>query len=113
MLKVVLDTNVLISAFLWDGNKAELFRKIEKNKVKFYTSFEIISEMENVIRREKFNELLMKVKINAEEITEKIISLSNLVIGKKLNLNVCRDPKDNKFLECAKLAKADINSKRG
>ena len=63
MLKVVLDTNVLISAFLWDGNKAELFRKIEKNKVKFYTSFEIISEMENVIRREKFNELLMKVKL--------------------------------------------------
>lgn len=108
MLKIVLDTNILISAFLWDGNEAELFREIEKNKVKFYTSFEIINEVENVIRRKKFNELLIKAKISAEEIIEKIISLSNFVIGKKLNLNICRDPKDNKFLECAKLAKADI-----
>lgn len=108
MLKVVLDTNILISAFLWDGNEAELFKEIEKNKVKLYTSFEIINEVENVIHREKFNELLIKAKISAEEIIEKIVSLSNLVIGKKLNLNICRDSKDNKFLECAKLAKADV-----
>ncbi|MBI2176167.1 putative toxin-antitoxin system toxin component, PIN family [Candidatus Woesearchaeota archaeon] len=39
--------------------------------------------------------------------TNTIVSLSHLVIAPKLNIKVCRDEKDNKFLECAENAKAD------
>lgn len=108
MLKLVLDTNVIISAFLWNGNEAELFRKIENKEAEFYSSFEIIKEIEEVFKRSKFRELIIKSGLTVDEIMQKIISLSNIVFGKKLNINVCRDIDDNKFLECAKLARADI-----
>lgn len=29
MLKLVLDTNTIVSAFFWKGNEYELFKKIE------------------------------------------------------------------------------------
>ena len=38
---------------------------------------------------------------------QKIVSLSHLVIAPKLNIKVCRDEKDNKFLECAIASKSD------
>ena len=38
---------------------------------------------------------------------QKIVSLSHLFIAPKLTIKVCRDEKDNKFLECAESAKAD------
>jgi len=108
MLKLVLDANTIISAFLWEGNEAELFRKIENNKAELYSSFEIIKEIEGVLRRPKFNELIAKSGLTINEIIQKIISLSHMVFGKKLKIDVCRDQDDNKILECAKLAGADI-----
>lgn len=108
MLRLVLDTNTIISAFLWEGNEAELFRRIENNKAELYSSFEIVKEIEDVLKRPKFKELIIKSGLTIEEIMQKIISLSHMVFGEKVKINICRDPDDNKFLECAKLAGADI-----
>ena len=108
MLKLVLDANTIISAFLWEGNEAELFRKIENKKAELYSSFEIVKEIEDVLKRAKFKELIIKSGLTIEEIMQKIISLSNMAFGKKLTINACRDWNDNKILECAKLAGADI-----
>jgi predicted nucleic acid-binding protein len=33
MVKLVLDTNVFVSGFLWEGNEAELIRKIERKEI--------------------------------------------------------------------------------
>lgn len=108
MLRLVLDTNIIISAFLWDGNEAELFRKIEDNKAELYSSFEIIKEIEGVLRRPKFSQLIIKSGLTVDEIIQKIISISHMIFGKKAGISACRDPSDNKFLECAKLAGADL-----
>ena len=32
--KLVLDTNTFVSAFFWEGNEAELLRKLEQGKAK-------------------------------------------------------------------------------
>ena len=45
--------------------------------------------------------------LTPDQIMQKIVSLSHLVIAPKLNIKVCRDEKDNKFLECAESAKTD------
>jgi putative PIN family toxin of toxin-antitoxin system len=52
-MRVVLDTNVLISAFLWNGKPAEVIRQVEAGKVKMYLSPEILEEIEGVLEREK------------------------------------------------------------
>ena len=107
LLKLVLDTNTIVSAFFWEGNEAELFRKIEQCKAKLYITIEILKEVEEVIKRPKFNEVMRKTNLTPNQIMQKIVSLSHLVIAPKLGIKVCRDEKDNKFLECAESAKAD------
>jgi uncharacterized protein len=106
-LKLVLDTNSIVSAFFWDGNEAELLRKIEQGKAKSCITSEILKEIENVIKRPKFKEAMIKTILTPDQIMQKIVSLSQLVIAPKLNIKVCRDEKDNKFLECAESAKTD------
>ena len=107
LLKLVLDTNTIVSAFFWEGNEAELFRKIEQGKAELYLTMEILKEIEEVIKRPKFNEVMKKAGLTSDQIMQKIVSLSHVVIALKLNIKVCRDEKDNKFLECAESAKAD------
>ncbi len=107
MLKLVLDTNTLISAFFWDGNEYKLFKKIEERKAVIFITYEILEEVEKVLRRPKFLKVLNLTKQRIDQIIQKIISVSHVIIGSKLKINVCRDPEDNKFLECAELAKAD------
>ena len=107
LLKLVLDTNTIISAFFWEGNEAELFRKIEQGKANLYITREILKEVEEVIKRPKFSEVMRKANLTPDQIMQKIVSLSHLVIAPKLGIKVCRDEKDNKFLECAESAKAD------
>ena len=107
LLKLVLDTNTIVSAFFWEGNEAELFRKIEQGNVDLYITIEILKEVEDVIKRPKFNEVMRKANLTPDQIMQKIVSLSHLVIAPKITVKVCRDEKDNKFLECADSANVD------
>ncbi|MEK6940914.1 MAG: PIN domain-containing protein [Nanoarchaeota archaeon] len=50
LLNLVLDTNTIVSAFFWEGNEAELFRKIEQGKAKLYITIKILKEIEEVIK---------------------------------------------------------------
>ena len=109
MLKLVFDTNTYISGFLWEGNEAELIRHIEHKKATAFISKEILEEIDRVIRRDKFAKILMNSDITPEEILAKIASISVIIIGPKLKENVVKEDKsDNKFIECALNAKADI-----
>lgn len=105
--KLVLDTNTIISAFFWEGNESELFKKIEQGKAELYTTIEILKEIEDVINRPKFNKIMIEANSTSDEIMHKLVSLSHLVIAPKLNIKVCRDEKDDKFIECAVSSKAD------
>ena len=102
MIKLVLDTNVFVSGFLWEGKEAELIRKIEKKEAGNFITPEIMSEIEKVITQDKFKGLLTKAGLTSDEILQKITSLSHIVIGPKLKENVVKvDPTDDKFIECA------------
>ena len=107
MLKVVLDTNTIISAFFWKGNEHDLFKKIEEKKIELYLSKEILDEIDEVLDRPKFKEVIENARLTKDQILNKIISISRLVFGPKLKINACRDPKDNKFLECGVIGKVD------
>lgn len=108
MIKLVLDTNVFVSGFLWEGNESEAIRNIERKEAMNFISPEILSEIEDVINRDKFKDMLAKHNLTADEIIEKIVSLSHIVIGGKLGKNVVKaDPKDDKFIECAINSDAD------
>ncbi|MCH7568189.1 MAG: putative toxin-antitoxin system toxin component, PIN family [Nanoarchaeota archaeon] len=57
MLKIVVDTNVLISAFITQGNEYEILELARLGKIELIISPEILEEFNIVISREKFSYL--------------------------------------------------------
>ena len=90
MLRVVLDTNVLVSAIISDGKPRQLFRKGIKSQFIVLTSDLMLKELARVLRRPKF-------KTSPSEIRRITLALliSAEVVGVKSKLKVVRDdPED-------------------
>ena len=94
---VTFDTNVLLSATLWDGSLSQklLFDLIRQN-VKIYSSKEILFEYKKVLKRD-FN--FSDVEII--KFTNNVLSFVTLVVPKMKITVVKDDPDDNAILECA------------
>jgi len=104
-MKIVLDTNTLISALGWsEGNEGQLMKKCILREVKLVLSASIIEEFKGVIKREKFNFISAEKK---QEFIENLVEISDIVeFDKKVNV-IKDDPNDNKILECALCGKVD------
>lgn len=103
--KVVIDTNVIVSALLFKGDSNKIIALYQERKIIFLISKDILQEYIKVLSYPKFN-------LNQEEIKylikEEILSFTNPV-KVTTNLNIIKDdPDDNKFLECAVAGKADF-----
>jgi uncharacterized protein len=97
MKRVVLDTNVLISATLWQNSNAnKLLRKLIIFDVHIFVSKEILLEYQKVLKRD-FNYPDNKIS----EIILKILSFSNFIEVNRELVVVEEDPDDNKILACA------------
>lgn len=82
-MRIVIDTNILISGVFFGGvprNTAEMINEYE----------EIVEEMINR-KQGHINRSILSPLIKAMEIIEPVT-----------HVEICRDPDDNKFLECAK-----------
>jgi len=75
MHRLVLDTNTYTSGFLWEGNEAKLIRKIESGKASSFISKEILEEIDEVLRRDKFVTILKVANTTADEVLSKIVGL--------------------------------------
>jgi len=101
--KVVLDTNVVVSAHLNpDGLERHVLNLALARRLRLYLSAQILAEYEEVLRREKF-------AIDPAKLGEslRLIRLKAKAIEPKTSLAVTSDPDDNKFLECAEEAGAN------
>lgn len=102
-MKVVFDTNVYISAFISSGSKAEeAYLLALDGQVELYTSVAILTETAKKLRG-KF--LWDDVRIAA---ALKQISRVATVLKPVNRLNILSDAPDNRILECAKEAGADL-----
>lgn len=103
MLKAVFDTNVYISALVFPHSKGEeAYLLAVKGKVKLFTSVAILTELANKLR-EKFN-----WGDNEITLTLKHISKVAAVVKPDIKINILQDKADNKILECAVTAEANI-----
>ena len=85
MLRVVLDTNVLVSALISDGKPRELFRKGIESQFLILTSDPMLKELARVLSRPKF-------KTNQNEILRITLALHNSaeVVRVKTKLKSCQ-----------------------
>lgn len=103
MIRVVLDTNVIVSAHLnEEGLEASLLTLALAGKIELCVSEAILAEYEGVLRRKKFS-------LSPRRITHSLsrIRKASLLVQPSRALYVATDPDDNRFLECVEVAQAD------
>ena len=101
--KVVLDTNVFVSALGWRSASREIFNECIKGKLELFISVEIFDEIKRVLNYPKFK--FSRVEI--DEFLDQILEVGSLVETKFKVEIIKDDPSDNKFLECAIAVGAD------
>jgi putative PIN family toxin of toxin-antitoxin system len=105
-VKVVFDTNVWVSISLQKILNDEFSRV--KQKLTIYVSKDVMLEISKVLLYPKIAGILRKNGIDGKEIL-RAIAASSKIIEPKVKLNVVNeDPADNKILECALAAGAEI-----
>ncbi len=103
--RFVIDTHVIVSALLFRSLVARQCFDKAINNGRLLQSIDTIDELDTVLRREKFNKYVTEV--------ERLQFLGELVAQAKFiqiveTIIVCRDPKDDKFLELAINGNADF-----
>jgi putative PIN family toxin of toxin-antitoxin system len=106
MVKLVVDTNLVVSALLKpQSNPALVISLILRGDCSLCLTKDIMTEYAEVLAREKFQRL-DRPKVN--ELLSKLKKLA-LWIEPKVSLHeVVQDPADNALLECALEAKAEF-----
>ena len=104
-MKIVVDTNVLVSATWWLGNPRELIRKASEGHVRLIVSDEMFAEYFDVVYRKKFFYIDRKSLKEFIPILTKCIEVRNGGPDPKV---IADDPSDDKVLACAKAARADL-----
>jgi len=102
-MKIVCDTNVLVSATLSNGTPRRLLRLIACGEVENAVSLEILAEAKNVLVRPKFG-------FSPEQVTHAIDVFSEIsvLVAPVQPVDVIKDdPSDNRILEAAVAAQAD------
>jgi putative PIN family toxin of toxin-antitoxin system len=103
MIRVVIDTNILVSALLQPlGLPAQVFVLAISGSVQLCLSGEVYAEYEEVISRPRFQR-------DGETIAATLWSIRERAFWVKPTdpVRACSDPDDDIFLECAQAAQAD------
>jgi putative PIN family toxin of toxin-antitoxin system len=103
VLRVVLDTNILVSAALKpESLQRTIFLVSLTRAIRLYVSQPILDEYAAVLARPKFG-----IRRGARmQMLQLIKNHTHLVVPKR-TLSVTSDPNDNIFVECADAARAD------
>jgi putative PIN family toxin of toxin-antitoxin system len=102
-VRYVFDTNVLISALLFENSKPAQALRYALANGEILLSLDLLEELNEVLGRERFNRYLTTEE--REEFLEALIERAVLVEITE-NVQECRDPKDDKVLELALNGKA-------
>jgi putative PIN family toxin of toxin-antitoxin system len=102
-LRLVIDTNIIVSAALKpDGLQRTVLLLAITRPARLYVSDAILEEYREVLSRRE----LRILKGHRQKLLQLISSHSHVITPFRL-LDVTKDPDDNKFLECADAARAD------
>lgn len=102
-MKIVCDSNIIVSGFLFRGNESRLLELVDERKMQNFISKKIIEEIARVLAYPK----LKTTYEEREKIISKLIEISIIAEPKRQINAVKEDPADNKFIECAVEANAD------
>ena len=105
-MRIVADTNVLVSALLWTGLPHRFLANAEAHRFTLYTSPALIHELAGVLARQKFAPRLRILQVTPEELVAGYLNVAHLLAPPVILPVIAEDPADDAVLACALAARA-------
>lgn len=94
-MKIVLDTNILISAFIFGGKPRQVLSLVLANKIQAFISPVLIAEFFDIVNK-KFDLSNEELALTKSQIENKFA-----IVQPKNEIKISRDEDDNRVLEVA------------
>jgi len=104
----VVDTNVLVSAFLWQGTPGKVIELAGEKEVQLFTSRALLDELAATLTKKKLAKYVAATGLSAEQMLANYRRIATLVTTKQLEQQVSRDADDDAVLACALAARSDL-----
>lgn len=108
VLRIVADTNTVVSALLWQGTPHRLFEAIETAGLSFFTSRALLDELAGVLPRRKLARAVQATGKSIGSLLREYEELTQAVQPRPLRSPIGRDSDDQAVLACALAADADF-----
>lgn len=107
-VRLVLDTNTVISGLLWHGTPGRLIDAAYAKSVTLCTSAILLAELRGVLARKKFTKQLEALGLSSIEVFNGYAALTTIVVPAIIQPTIINDPADDAVLACALGAKAEF-----
>lgn len=103
-MRIILDTNVFISGIFFTGPPSQILKAWEKQRLQIVLCQQILDEYQRVA-----DELSSKYpSVDITPIIELLTIYGQVINTKGVDISICEDPDDDKFIECAIAGKCKI-----
>jgi uncharacterized protein len=107
-VRVVLDTNTILSTLLWGGVPESLLAAATQGRIELYTSEALLLELAEILPRAKFARRIQMGQRTPAQLLEQYRGMVEIIEPAMISPTVVADPDDDHVLACALSARADL-----
>lgn len=107
-MRVVLDTNTVVSALLWGGLPYRLMQLAEAGEIELVTSPALIAELADVLEHSHLKPRIIAQNVSPEQLLAQYQSFAQSVVPHSVPAVIAADPDDDQVLACAVAGNADL-----
>ena len=108
-MRIVLDTNVVLSALLWRGTPYQLLQNVrQRHDVQLYSSLMLLEELADVLTRTSASRRLALIAKHAREVLADYVEAIELVEPTSVPRVIIGDADDDHVIAAAVAAHADL-----
>ena len=104
----VVDTNVLVSAFLWQGTPGRVIELAGEKDVRLFTSRVLLDELAATLAKKRLARHVGATGLSADQMLASYRRIATQVTARQIDAQVSRDADDDAVLACALAARADL-----
>jgi putative PIN family toxin of toxin-antitoxin system len=100
-MRVVLDTNCVVSGMLWFGPPRRVLELARAGKVSIFASIALLEELAGTLAYPRFARQIEQMSLNVEQLVREYGAMVSLVRPASTGIPALADPDDEAVLACA------------